>query len=151
MDNRRRTSFKPEEFQDEPKGSVGDHVNRVDLAVAFSCQNLASENDQQHHIEYDLHFPGGPADVFQTWNQRSEAAPGKDTVDPGTHNGKNHADGENVEHLRGIPFCQLRSGPIGQRHEEDAAKQAHVPKAFRIEAGLQKGKDFDTEDADQGV
>ena len=81
----------------------------------------------------------------------AEAAARDDASYPGAHDGKDHADGENIKNIGQIAFRKLRPSPIGNRHKENTAEQAHISKAIRVEARLQKSKSFDTEDADQRV
>lgn len=75
----------PEPFDDKPKRSVGDHIDRVNFSMVLSAADSAYQNNQQYQIEQDFQLPCRPAQAAASWEKQPLAAAADNAVDTGAH------------------------------------------------------------------
>ena len=117
---------KSEKLQYKTDRPIRDHIYGIQPSRRGWFPGLIKEPGQDDHIINQFCLPGWPPKMCPG-DFHAIAAAGKEAADPGTHEGKYHGDGEHVEYEGNRALCKLCPQIEGRRHEEDCAKQAHVP------------------------
>lgn len=133
----RSSGGRPEKLDHKPERSIGGHIQRVYPARLLSFPHLWDHQDQHYNVIEDFQLSCWEAQL-RPRDAQARAASRNDAVDPGTHQCKDHADRQDVKNILLVPPCQPRAEVIGDRHEENAAEEAHVSYI----AAFQKRKGF---------
>ena len=86
-----------EEFDDKPERSIAHHVDRVSASLQPFFPNSRTQDGKQDQVKHDLRLPRWEAHPVRSRNRQPPAAAGQNAVDPGAHDGKDHAGCKNIK------------------------------------------------------
>ena len=140
----------PKELDNKPERTIACHVEWVTGAGVFILFHAGNEQDQHHDVIHQLQLPCWTAQL-RSWYDQAGAAPGKDAVDAGAHDCKDHARRKDIKGLFHRPLEKLCTEPVGNRHKEHSAKQAHVAEGGFVKSGFKKGEYLHRQHAENGM
>lgn len=86
-----------EELDDKPERSIAHHVDRVSASLQPFFPNSRTQDGKQDQVKHDLRLPRWEAHPVRSRNRQPPAAAGQNAVDPGAHDGKDHAGCKNIK------------------------------------------------------
>ena len=129
----------PEEFAYKTEDPVIHHINRVNRSVCTAFPEFPHNPYRQDDIEDALRFSRRPPERH-TEEMIPQAATGKDAVDPGAHQRKDHADRAGVKYHLCLHTEDLCHQQVEPRHKEHSAEETHIADRSCIKSRLRYGK-----------
>ena len=108
-----------EEFENEPKYSIVEHVERIDRSECSFLVNPWDKVRKEYNIKDYLNFSGRPAKCRSFADQTAVAAPFNNTIDPCKQQRRNHANCKDIKYIRNRAFEYLCTEIIADRHKKN--------------------------------